>query len=129
MSGKKDRESRTSAGCLWSEVPEHSVHLVEYIDGFHGSPTRPLPGLEEVPVPQTLLELPQLNPERPRGSKAMLDAAGAKARLADCRPGAWLISPFSGWKWAKWPDGSVEWLPREVELPGELRITARDDLL
>ena len=128
VSGSKDRDSRTSAGVLWSEVPEHAVQYVEYIEGRHGPSTRPLPGLEEFPVPQALLDLPDRHPDRPTGSKAMLDAAGAKARLDGCRPGAWLISPLTGWWWAKWPDGSVWWIPEHTELPTELFITARDDL-
>ena len=128
MNVKKNREGRTSADCPWSEVPEHALHDVEYIDGVHGSADHALPDPGEVPVPQALLDLPSLNPDRPTGSKAMLDAAGARARLADCRPGAWLVSPFSGWKWAKWPDRTVNWIPSQTELPDALRIDARDDL-
>ena len=128
MSNAKNRKDRTSSGCLWSEVPEHVAQDVEYIDGSHGSFTRALPSLEEVPVPQTLLDLPSLHPDRPRGSKAMLDHGGSKARLANCRPGAWMISPLTGWWWAKWPDGSAGWIPKNTELPKELLITARDDL-
>jgi len=44
------------------------------------------------------------------------------------RPGAWLISPFSGWKWAKWPSGDVGWLPTDIELPAILQVVARNDL-
>jgi len=47
------------------------------------------------------LRLPPLHPERPRGIKAMLDAAGTKARLAGTQPGAWLESLITGWKWTK----------------------------
>lgn len=52
----------------------------------------------------------------------MLDAGSAKAWLKAARPGAWLVSPFSGWKWATWPDGEVGWVPADVELPAELRL-------
>ena len=47
----------------------------------------------------------------------MIDVNGAKYRLADCRPGAWLLSPFTGWKWAKWPGGEIGWLPADTALP------------
>ena len=75
-----------------------------------------------------LYTLPYLHENRPRGSKAMLDAAGAKARLQDVRAGAWLISPLTGCKWAKWPFGEVGWLPADIELPATLQVTARDDV-
>jgi len=64
----------------------------------------------------------------PRGSKAMIDAAGARARLNEVRPGAWLISPYTGWKWARWPSGDVGWLPSDVKLPPCLRVPARNDI-
>jgi hypothetical protein len=54
----------------------------------------------------------------------MLDVHGAKSRLENCRPGAWLISPFTGWRWAKWPDGEVGWVPANVCLPESLRVDA-----
>jgi len=54
----------------------------------------------------------------------MIDAAGAQARLKDVRAGAWLISPFTGWKWAKWPTGEVGWLPADAELPPNLKVSA-----
>jgi hypothetical protein len=117
---------RTSAGVPWDEVPEHARHDVEWIDGRHGAATVTLPDLDTVPVPQALLELPRVHPDRPTGSKPMLDAAGAKARLAEARPGAWLISTFTGWKWAKWPGGEVGWLPKDVELPEVLRVGGRN---
>jgi hypothetical protein len=47
----------------------------------------------------------------------MIDAHGAQSRLAGCRPGAWLLSPFTGAKWAKWPDGEIGWVPADVVLP------------
>jgi hypothetical protein len=75
-----------------------------------------------------LNKLPSLHERRPRGSKPMIDVAGARARLCGVRPGAWLISPFTGWKWAKWPNGEVGWLPNEIELPASLKVSARNDL-
>jgi hypothetical protein len=58
----------------------------------------------------------------------MLDASRAKGRLRDTRPGTWLISPFTGWKWAKWPCGEVGWLPTDTQLPDRLRLQPRNDL-
>jgi hypothetical protein len=42
-------------------------------------------------------------------------------RLAKCRPGAWLLSPYTGWPCAKWPNGEVGWLPADVALPDNSR--------
>jgi len=98
------------------------------MDGRHGPAKRRLPSLDMVPVPDVLNRLPYLHDERPRGSKAMIDAAGACARLRDARPGAWLISPYTGWKWAKWPSGDVGWLPKNIELFGTLRVQSLDDI-
>lgn len=58
----------------------------------------------------------------------MMDAHGAKARLATARPGAWLVSVLTGWKWAKWPSGHVGWVPSSTQLPVMLRVGCRDDL-
>jgi hypothetical protein len=126
----------TSAGVPWGEVPEFVRPYVAWIDGRHGSAKASLPPLDVVPVPDVLYGLPYLHEERPRGSKAMLDAAGARARLRDVRPGAWLISPDTGWKWAKWPSGQVAkwpsgdvgWLPADIELPATLQVVARGDV-
>jgi len=112
----------TSAGVPWNEVPEFERGHVAWIDGRHGSAQSSLPPVDVVPVPDILYTLPSLHEDRPRGSKAMLDAAGARARLRDVRPGAWLISPYSGWKWAKWPSGDVGWLPTDIELPATLQV-------
>jgi hypothetical protein len=118
----------TSAGVPWSEVPEFARADVAWIDGRHGSAQSSLPPVDVVPVPEILSKLPYLHEDRPRGSKAMLDAAGARARLRDARPGAWLISPYSGWKWAKWQSGDVGWLPADIELPATLQVAARNDM-
>jgi len=111
-----------------SEVPEFARHQVEWMDGRHGSAQTPLQRTDAVPVPDILSTLSYLQEKRPRGTKAMIDAAGAHARLRNVRPGAWLISPYTGWKWAKWPSGDVGWLPVEVELPASLRVPARNDI-
>jgi hypothetical protein len=79
-------------------------------------------------VPDILNRLPYPREGRPLGSKAMLDAAGARAKLQDARPGAWLISPYNGWKWAKWPSGDIGWLPADVELPATLQVSTRYDV-
>ena len=76
----------TSAGVPWSEVPEFARPDVAWIDGRHGSAQSALPAVNVVAVPDILYTLPYLHTERPTGSKAMLDAAGARARLRDVRP-------------------------------------------
>ena len=86
-----------------------------------------LPPMDDIPVPDILLELPYLHPDRPRGASAMIDAAGAKARLRGCRPGAWLVSPKTDWHWAVWPDGNIGWLPMSVVMPPELQVSPRND--
>jgi hypothetical protein len=58
----------------------------------------------------------------------MIDAAGAGARLREVRLGAWLIGPYTGCEWAKWPIGEVGWLPADIELLPRLRVPARNDI-
>jgi len=118
----------TSAGVPWSKVPDFVLFHVEWMDGRHGSAEQTLPHVDQIPIPHVLFTFPRLHENRPRGTKAMIDANGAKCRLADCRPGAWLLSPFTGWKWAKWPDGEVGWLPPDTALSDSLRVRARNDL-
>jgi hypothetical protein len=118
----------TSAGVPWSEVPASVVHFVEWMDGIHGPARDSLPPVDEVPIPPILYSLPRLHPDRPRGSTPMLDVHGAKSRLSKCRPGAWLRSPYTGWQWAKWPDGEVGWLRKDISLPASLRVRTRNDL-
>jgi len=122
-----DEEDLTSAGVPWSEVLEFAGNDVEWMDGRHGPSRLRLPSLTDVPIPDVLHRLPCLHDQRPRGSKAMIDAASARARLRGACPGAWLISPYTGWKWAKWPSRDVGWLPSDVELPPGLRVPARND--
>ena len=95
------------------------------MDGRHGAAKEPLPSIDEIPIPAMLFILPSLHEDRPRGSKAMLDVNGAKLRLSNCRPGAWVLSPFTGWQWAKWPNGEVGWVPDHVVLPLSLRVLSR----
>lgn len=123
-----DDEDVTSAGVPWSKVPEFARHHVDWMDGRHGPAKTPLPSVDLLAVPDVLNRLPSLHENRPRGSTAMIDAAGARARLRDVRPGAWLISPYTGWKWAKWPSGEVGWLPADVELPATLQVSTRNDI-
>jgi len=87
-----------------------------------------LPPIDAEPVPKIVYRLPALRPDRPTGSKEMLDAHGARARLAGRRAGAWIISSFTGWKWAVFPDGEVHWVPSNVELPVSPRAQARNDV-
>jgi hypothetical protein len=125
---RNEGEDLTSAGVPWKEVPEFARPYVAWIDGRHGPAQSPLPSVDVVPVPEFLQNTPSLHENRPRGSKPMIDVAGASARLRDLRPGAWLISPYTGWKWAKWPDGEVGWVPDDVELPPSLKVLARGNV-
>jgi hypothetical protein len=118
----------TSAGVPCGEVPDFARPHVAWIDGRHGSAQSPLPSVDVVPVPDILNRLPYLHDDRPRGGKAMIDVAGARMRLRDVRPGAWLISPYTGWKWAKWPNGKIGWLPTNVELPVSLQVSTHNDI-
>ena len=117
----------TSTGMPWSEVGDFALPYAEWLDGRHGPAEDALPSLDQVPIPTVLFALPVLHEDRPRGSKAMADVHGAKQRLANCRPGAWLLSPYTGWQWAKWPNGEVGWLPADIALPDTLRVRARND--
>ena len=126
MSRRKEL-STSSAGVPWEDVPEHALADVEWMDGRHG-PGEDKASVEEFPVPSVLLTLPDLHPKRPRGSKAMIDAHGAKRRLGGLRPGAWLLSPFTGWKWAVLPSGNVSWVPPLTDLPDTLRVDTRNDI-
>ncbi len=118
----------TSAGVPWSEVDEFARPYVEWLDGRPGPARERLPSLEQMPIPEKLLITPHLHPDRPRGSKPMADFHGAKQRLVNCRPGAWLVSPFSSWRWAKWPNGEIGWLSADTVLPDCLRVSARNDI-
>jgi hypothetical protein len=121
-------EEFTSAGGKWSDVPDFARHQVAWMDGRHGPTRALLPPVDIQPIPDVMRRLPRLHDDRPRGSKAMLDAGGASARLRGARPGAWVVSPYTGWKWAVWPTGEVGWLPANVALPANLRAQARNDV-
>ena len=134
MSERKSNAPRTgsseltSAGVPWSEVPDSPCPYTEWLDGRHGSAEDALPSVDQIPIPEVLLALPVLHPDRPTGSKPMADVSGARQRLANCRPGAWLISPYTGWRWAKWPNGEVGWLSPDTVLPDALRVRSRNDI-
>ena len=58
----------------------------------------------------------------------MIDVHAAKHRLKGCRPGSWLISPRTGWKWIVYPRGGVSWQPKDACLPDALRVHSRNDV-
>jgi hypothetical protein len=120
-----DAERRTSSGIPLKDLAIEIRHIIDWIDGVHGSAAElELPSISEVPIPRELLYIPRLHPDRPRGASAMADAHGANLRLRGCRPGAWLVSPKTGWHWAVWPNGEIGWLPKSIELPPELRVSS-----
>jgi hypothetical protein len=120
----------TSSGIKMSDVPEFARKNVIWFDGMDGSAKDALPTEAEVPTPACLKmdgdEWVRF-PGWMTGSKAMLDAHGAKARLKGLRPGAWLISDETDRIWAKWPDGSVDQVPKDIELPASLRVSTGDE--
>jgi hypothetical protein len=130
MSKRKSEISSdlTSTGMPWSEVPNSPCPYTEWLNGRHGPAKDTMPSVDQFPIPEVLLTLPVFHADRPRGSKPMADVNGARQRLADCRPGAWLISPFTGWRWAKWPNGEVGWLSADTVLPDVLRVRSRNDV-
>ena len=79
-----DSSDVTSAGLPWSEVGDDVLYKVEWIDGRHGSAKEILPPIDQIPIPAVLFSLPHLHADRPRGSKAMLDAHGAAAPALGC---------------------------------------------
>ena len=123
---KPGSDDLTSAGVPWSEITGYERPDVEWMDGRHGPAKGTLPSVDEIPIPEVLLTHPVLHAGRPTGSKPMIDVHGAKQRLANCRSGAWLISPYTGWRWAKWPNGEVGWLSADMVLPDELRVPSGD---
>jgi hypothetical protein len=71
---------------------------------------RPLPAIDDVPVPDIVNRLPCRHEQRPRGSRAMIDAAGARARLREVRPRGVANQSIHGLEMgqvAKWPSGQV----------------------
>ena len=117
----------TSAGVKFKDIPNDARHEVEWIEGCHVF-NRHLPSLDELPVPRILYRLPALHPDRPRGSRAMLCAHGARGRLVGLRLGAWTVTPFNDWRYAIFPDGVVGWIPKEIDLPKPLFVPFRNDI-
>jgi hypothetical protein len=117
----------TSAGIKFKDIPDDARHEVEWIEGCHVF-NRHLPSLDELPVPRILYQLSALHPDRPRGSRAMLCAHGAKGRLVGLRPGAWTVTPFNDWRYAIFPNGQVGWIPKEMDLPQTLFVPFRNDV-
>jgi hypothetical protein len=61
------------------------------------------PSVDQTPIPPVLFALSHLQDNRPGGSKAMADVHRCRATTCKCRPGAWLLSSYTGWRWAKQP--------------------------
>ena len=118
----------TSAGRRLGDVPDFARHDVEWMDGVHGAASNVLPSVEDFPIPDVLYSTNIDHSAHPRGPKAMIDIHAANFRLKDCRPGAWLVSPYTGWKWTVWPSGRIGWLPKDIELPEALRVYSRNDV-
>ena len=87
----------TSVGRWLGDVPEFVRHDVEWMEGVHGTAKDALPSVAKFPIPKVLYSTKIEYAVHSRGSKAMIDIHSANSRLKDCRPGAWLISPYSGW--------------------------------
>lgn len=128
MKRSAKRKDESSTRELTGKFTDGIDTSLDWLNGNHGPARKRLPSLQEMPVPTSLSPQTRLHPDRPTGSKPMLDVSAAKKRLAIARPGAWLVSVFTGWKWAKWPDGDVGWVPKSTELPRALRVDCRDDL-
>jgi len=75
-------------------------------------------------LPGFLADLPRFHPDRPTGSKAILDSGMAMNRLCNFGPGFWVVSPYSGWVWVKWADGRVGWVPAKTSLPKKYEVPA-----
>ena len=118
----------TSVGDRLGDKADWIRPELEWIEGVHGSAAKSQSTELEMSTPGVLHTLPELHPGRPRGSTAMIDANGATHRLRGCRPGSWLVSPKTAWKWAVWPSGHVGWLPKEINLPDALRVHSRNDV-
>jgi len=118
----------TSVGSRLGDEPDFIRSDLEWIEGVQGTAKNNLLTEDEFPTPIYFTSAPELHPDRPLGSNMMLDAHGAKNRLKGCRPGAWIISPFAGRKWAVWPSGYVGWVPMDIEFPDCLKVFSRDDL-
>jgi hypothetical protein len=58
---------------------------LDWLNGTHGPERKHIPSLEEVPVPVALSQSAKLHPDRPIGSKPMLEVNAARNRLAVAR--------------------------------------------
>jgi hypothetical protein len=102
---------------------ERSIEsMIRWVDGTGTRPLDRLPDLTAEPIPTILQKLTLPHSERPLGSTAMLHISGARARLKDMRVGAWTIAPHCEWRYIKAPTGSVEWVPKSLDLPGNLFV-------
>jgi hypothetical protein len=79
-----------------------------------------------VVLPIFLFTLPSMNKDGPCSPRTMGDSNIASRKLQNYGPGAWLLSPMTGFLWAKWPNGDVGWVPASVTLPEFLRVQLSD---
>jgi hypothetical protein len=96
--------------------------MINWVTGTGATPSGQLPSLIEEPIPKILQEIALPHPKQPLGSTAMLHGSGARARLKDMRVGAWTIAPHCNWRYIKAPTGSVEWIPKSIDLPENLFV-------
>jgi hypothetical protein len=96
--------------------------MINWVAGTGATPSGQLPSLVEEPIPKILQEIALPHPKQPLGSTAMLHGSGARARLKDMRVGAWTIAPHCNWRYIKAPTGSVEWIPKSIDLPENLFV-------
>jgi len=119
----------TSTDMCWPAMPEFDPSNVVWLDERRGSVNEPMPPVDRGPSSAVLITfpfaLPRLHEGHPMGPKAMGDSNRAKRQLRRCKSGAWLLSPYTGWCWAKWHTGDVGWVPANVELPNCLRVQWR----
>ena len=117
----------TSVGDRLGDKPDWIRPELEWIEGVHRSAAETQQNVPEEPFPEPVYV--KVKPsDHPRGASAMIDYHGASQRLKGCRPGSWLISPRTGWKWIVWSHGSVGWQPKDACLPDALRVHSRNDV-
>ena len=114
-----------SVGGRLGDKPDWIRPELEWIGGAHGSvASTQVDAGKPLPEPVYVKVKPS---EHPRGASVMVDYHGASQRLKGCRPGSWLLSPRTGWKWIVWSNGSIGWQPKDACLPDALRVTSRND--
>jgi len=116
----------TSVGERLGDKPDWIRPELEWLEGVHGSAADIQPNARE-PLPEPIFVKVEQS-ECPRGATAMVDLHGAKQRLKGCRPGSWLISPRTGWKWIVGSNGNVCWQPEDANLAEALRVNSRSDI-